>query len=114
MERAAPLIVRFDIGSRYASTAAGLALKEGRWRAAAQLLGYSEAATLRAGMDAEEPAEMFLRERAVAALYEEQDAKTLEHLKQQGKALSTDQAYRLTLSSESGAPSQFVQLSNAW
>jgi predicted ATPase/DNA-binding winged helix-turn-helix (wHTH) protein len=95
--QAAPLIGHYNIGSRYADTAAWLAATEGRWIAAARLLGYSRAAAAASGVDAEEPAEVMARERAQAALAAARPSAFLSSWVDDGAALSTEAAYRLAL-----------------
>lgn len=95
--RAAPLIVRYQLGSRYAATAALLAQLEERLTDAAQLLGYGSAAAAAAGVDAEEPVEVAARARVQAALAGRFDATELESLQQLGATLGTEAAYRRAL-----------------
>jgi predicted ATPase/DNA-binding winged helix-turn-helix (wHTH) protein len=97
LAQAAPLIVRYQLGSRYAATAAWLALREDRVQDAAQLLGYGQAAALAAGVDAEEPAEVAVRKRVQAALAERLDAAEIEALQLIGSTLGTEVAYRRAL-----------------
>ena len=97
LARAAPLIVRYDLGSRYAATAAWLAMAEGRWAAAARLLAYGRHAAARSGVDAEEPAEVTARQRVQEALDQRFPAEQLADWAGDGPMLSTADAYRLAL-----------------
>lgn len=97
LARAAPLILRFGLGSRYAATAAWLAAQEGRWPAAARLLGYGRAAATASGVDAEEPAEIAVRQRAGAALAAAVGDAALDAGMRDGAALGAEAAYQLAL-----------------
>jgi predicted ATPase/DNA-binding winged helix-turn-helix (wHTH) protein len=97
LSKAAPLIVRYDIGTRYAATAAWLAAQEGRWPVAAQLLGYGQAAALACGVDAEQPAEVVARQRVNAGLAANVGNADVKAWLQSGAALTTDAAYQLVL-----------------
>lgn len=97
LARAAPLIVRYDLGFRYAATAALLAAHEGRWEAAAQLLGYGAAAAAAHGVDADRPTEVMAREHALQRLAAHARPDELEAWKHQGSFLSIEEAYRLAL-----------------
>jgi hypothetical protein len=97
LAQAAPLIVRYGLGFRYAATAALLAAHEGRWEASAQLLGYGAAAAAAHGVDAERPAEVMARDQALQRLAAHARPDELETLKHQGSSLSVEEAYRLAL-----------------
>lgn len=98
LARAAPLVVRYDLGSRYAATAAWLAAQESRWADAARLLGYGRHAAARSGVDAEEPAEVTARQRVHEALARRFPAAQLDDWQADTAMLSTADAYRLALS----------------
>lgn len=68
LQRAEPLILQFDLGYRYAGTAAALAAAEGRLELAAELLGFAEAEAQRSGVDAVEPAEIAVTARTRSAV----------------------------------------------
>jgi hypothetical protein len=94
---AAPLIVRFDLGFRYAATAALLAAQEGRLQAAARLLGYGEAAFVAHGLDAHRPTELRARELTLQRLSACANANDIENWKSTGATLTVEEAYRLAL-----------------
>lgn len=100
LARAAPLITRYDLGSRYAATAAWLATQEARWQATAQLLGYGRAAAASSGVDAEEPAEITARTRASACLAGNASAADIDDWMRAGALMSTHSAYQLALDSQ--------------
>lgn len=100
LARAAPLIVRYDLGSRYASTAALLAVQEQRWPAAARLLGYGRAASRASGVDAEEPAELRTRELARQQLAAQATASQIGAWMDAGEGLQTEAAYTLALAAQ--------------
>ena len=102
LTRAAPLIVRYDLGSRYAATAACLAAQEQRWSAVAMLLGYGQAASRVSGVDAEEPAELRARAHALQALAEQATAAQVAAWRVAGAALATEAAYALVLEPADG------------
>ncbi len=104
LQRAAPLVLRFGLGSRYAGTAAGLAAQERRWRDAACLLGYRRAAAQASGVDAEEPAEVVLRASVVTALHAELGAAATERWQQEGSALTAEAAYACALATQEANP----------
>jgi hypothetical protein len=94
---AAPLIVRFDLGARYAATAALLAAQEDRMQAAARLLGYGDAAFVAHDLDAYVPAELRARELTMQRLAAGADMKDIEGWKRSGASLTVEEAYRLAL-----------------
>lgn len=102
LARAAPLIVRYDLGSRYAATAACLAAQERRWPAVAMLLGYGQAASSVSGVDAEEPAELRARARAMQELAANATAAQVAAWMAAGAALETEAAYALALEQAEG------------
>jgi hypothetical protein len=102
LARAAPLIVRYDLGSRYAATAACLAAQERRWPAVAMLLGYGQAASSVSGVDAEEPAELRARARAMQELAANATAAEADAWMVAGSALETEAAYALALEQAEG------------
>ncbi|MBP6898650.1 MAG: helix-turn-helix transcriptional regulator [Burkholderiaceae bacterium] len=108
LQRAAPLIERYDLGFRYAATAARLAAAESRWEHAAQLLGYGQATARAAGVDAEEPAELRVRAQVEAALQQRPEAARLAAAREAGQWLDTGAAFRLALAS-SAAPAPSVR-----
>lgn len=110
LARTAPLIAHFDLGSRYAGTAAWLAIEEGRWQAATCLLGYYSRAAETSGVDAEEPAEVSARERVASALAGHADASSIAAWMLEGRTLSTMAAYELALGHDS--PAALRQLPN--
>ncbi|MEK8053158.1 winged helix-turn-helix domain-containing protein [Ideonella sp. DXS22W] len=97
LARAAPLIVRYDLGFRYAATAAGLAAAEQRWFSAARLMGYGESARRASGVDAEEPAELRVRARTDAALQARPEATALASARGAGRLLDTAGAFGVAL-----------------
>ena len=97
LAQAAPLIVRYGIGFRYAATAALLAAHEGRWRASAQLLGYGAAAAAAHGFEADRPTEVMARDQALQRLAAHAGPDEVEAWKRQGSSLSIEEAYRLAL-----------------
>ncbi len=97
LAKAAPLIARYDIGARYAATAAWLAAHEGRWPAAAQLLGYGQAAALACGVDAEQPAEVVARQRVAYCLAENVGKADIQAWLHSGRTLTTEAAYQIAL-----------------
>jgi hypothetical protein len=97
LAQAAPLIVRYGIGFRYAATAALLAAHEGRWKASAQLLGYGAAAAAAHGVDADRPTEVMARDHALQRLAAHAGPDEVEAWKRQGSSLSVEEAYRLAL-----------------
>lgn len=94
---AASLIVRYELGSRYAATAAWLAAQEGRWPVVAQLLAYGRAAAATSGVDAEEPAEITARHCATQGLTAHAAADDIENWMRAGTLLDAGEAYRLAL-----------------
>lgn len=102
LARAAPLIVRYDLGSRYASTAASLAAQERRWSTAALLLGYGRAASRVSGVDAEEPAELKARAQAMQQLAAHATTGQITAWMETGAALETEAAYGLALAPAEG------------
>lgn len=94
------MIVRYDLGSRYASTAALLAVQEQRWPAAARLLGYGRAASRASGVDAEEPAELRTRELARQQLAAQATASQIGAWMDAGEGLQTEAAYTLALAAQ--------------
>ena len=97
LAQAAPLIVRYDLGFRYAATAALLAAQEGRWEASAQLLGYGAAAAAAHGVDAVRPTEVMARDQALQLLASHARPGEIEAWKHQGSSLLVEEAYRLAL-----------------
>jgi predicted ATPase/DNA-binding winged helix-turn-helix (wHTH) protein len=97
LETAAPLIVRYDLGARYAATAALLAAQEGRIAAAAQLLGYGDAAFDAHGVDAPDPSELRARDLAVRCMAASASQNDIELCKRMGASLAVEQAYGLAL-----------------
>ncbi len=97
LEKAAPLIVRYDLGARYAATAALLAAQEGRMAAAAQLLGYGDAAFDAHGVDAPDPSELRARDLAVRCMAASANQSDIEMCKRMGSSLAVEEAYRLAL-----------------
>ena len=93
---AAPWIVRYEIGVRYAATAALMAVVEGRWHAAAQLLGYADAEAQQA-TGFSEPAENLARERALQRLRANATQELIAAWQVEGAALDAAGAYRLAL-----------------
>ena len=102
LTRAAPLIVRYDLGSRYAATAACLAAQERRWSSAAMLLGYGQAASSVSGVDAEEPAELRARSRVMQHLAANATAAQVAAWMAAGSAMETEAAYALALEHAGG------------
>jgi hypothetical protein len=96
LSMAAPLIVRYDLGSRYAA-AALLSAQEGRGSAAAQLLGYGKAAAAAHGIDADDPAEVRAREQTLQRLAAHLRPDEIEQWQRAGALLSVEDAYRLAL-----------------
>ena len=94
---AAPLIVRYDLGARYAATAALLAAQEGRIHAAAQLLGYGESAFAAHELDAHDPAERRARDLALQHLTGSADQSDIEEWMRMGSPLAVEDAYRIAL-----------------
>jgi hypothetical protein len=97
LARAAPLIVRFDLGARYAATAALLAAQEDRMQAAARLLGYGDAAFVAHDLDAYLPAELRARELTMQRLSASARDSDIEEWKRRGASLTVEEAYRLAL-----------------
>lgn len=97
LAQAAPLIVRYDLGFRYAATAALLAAHERRWEASAQLLGYGAAAAAAHGVDADRPTEVMARDQALQLLASHARPGEIEAWKHQGSSLPVEEAYRLAL-----------------
>ena len=97
LAQAAPLVVRYDLGFRYAATAALLAAHEGRWEASAQLLGYGAAAAAAHGVDADRPTEVMARDQALQLLASHARPGDIEAWKHQGSSLTVEEAYRLAL-----------------
>ena len=95
---AAPLILRYDLGFRYADTAALLAALEGRMDTAARMLGYSDAAFAAHADDARDPNEATARGKVMQRLSETQPAADIERWMREGMRLSDEDAYRLALS----------------
>jgi predicted ATPase/DNA-binding winged helix-turn-helix (wHTH) protein len=94
---AVPLIVRYDLGARYAATAALLAVKEERPTAAARLLGYGDAAFVAHDVDAHDPAELKARNLALEWLRSVATAGEIEQWMREGAQFSTEEAYGLAL-----------------
>ena len=94
---AVPLIVRFDLGARYAATAALLAAQEERMQAAARLLGYGEAAFVAHDLEAYVPAELRARELTLQRLSASAIANDIGNWKSTGAKLTVEEAYRLAL-----------------
>jgi hypothetical protein len=94
---AAPLVVRFDLGFRYAATAALLAAQEGRLQVAARLLGYGDAAFVAHGLDAHRPTELRARDLTMQRLAASADQNVIEEWKRSGASLTVEEAYRLAL-----------------
>lgn len=101
--RAAPLITRYDLGFRYAATAAGLAAAEQRWTDAARLIGYGASAAQASGVDAEEPVEVRVRAQTEAALAGRPEVAALAAARRAGHLLDTAAAYRLALAAPAPA-----------
>jgi hypothetical protein len=97
LAHAAPLIVRYGLGFRYAATAALLAAHEERWEVSAQLLGYGAAAAAAHGVDADRPTEVMARDQALQRLAAHARPDEVEAWKRQGGSLSVEEAYRLAL-----------------
>jgi len=97
LAQAVPLIVRFDLGARYAATAALLAAHEGRWAVSAQVLGYGAAAAATHGFDADHPAEIRAREEALQLLGAHARPDEIEAWTRRGASLSVEEAYQLAL-----------------
>ncbi len=96
LSEAAPAIVLYNLGFRFAATAALLAASEGRYFDAAQLLGYGEAAAATHEIEVE-PVEAMARERALQLLAVKAMRDDIEAAKKSGAGLSTEAAYRLAL-----------------
>ncbi len=99
---AAPLIVRYDLGARYAATAALLAAQEGRLPAAAQLLGYGDAAFDAHGVDAHDPAELRARDLTAQRLAASATEAEINRWKREGASLTVEEAYRLAIAPSLG------------
>jgi hypothetical protein len=93
---AAPLIVRYDLGARYAATAALLAAQEGRIHAAARLLGYGESAFAAHELDAHDPADRRARELTLQWLASA-DLNEIGEWMAMAASLTVEDAYRLAL-----------------
>jgi hypothetical protein len=94
---AAPLIVRYDLGARYAATAALLAAQEGRIQAAARLLGYGESTFAAHELDAHDPAERRARDLTLQRLAASAYQNDVEEWMRSGALITTEDAYRLAL-----------------
>jgi hypothetical protein len=100
LAQAAPLLVQYDLGWQYATTAALLAAQERRWRAAGRLLGYGEASSAAHGVDADDPVAILTRNRALQLLSAHLRNDEIDALARRGALLSLDEAYRLALATE--------------
>lgn len=103
LQRAEPLILQFDLGYRYAGTAAALAAAEGRLEVAAELLGFAEAEAQRSGVDAVEPAEIAVTAQARTAVDAGLSAAERSAAERQGARWSADEAYARVLQATSMA-----------